>query len=223
MKKLTGFAAIVLLLLGAWSGTGWYLLRGAGAYRLHTTLGNVFAVSWQYTALAAVLLAVILLAVLIRRIRRKKNAPLQAVAGETAATPAPEQETAPKKGLKFGKKKDKKAADAPAEGKIDPAAAETELMESDETVLMDAEEKIAPAQGTVLMDAEEKIAPAQGTVLMDAEEKIAPAQGTVLMDAEEKIPPAGPVAGRCAVCGAKLKEGARFCGECGAKVIGGGV
>ena len=205
MKKLTGFAAILMLLLGAWSGAGWYLLRGAGAYRLHTTLGNVFAVSWQYTALAAVLLAVILLAVLIRRIRRKKNAPLQAAAGETAAAPA--QESASKKGLKFGKK-NKKAVDAPAEGKIDPAAAETELMESDETVLMGAEEKIAPAQGTVLMDAEEKIAPAQGTVLMGA---------------EEKIPPAGPVAGRCAVCGAKLKEGARFCGECGAKVIGGGV
>ena len=207
MKKLTGFAAILMLLLGAWSGAGWYLLRGAGAYRLHTTLGNVFAVSWQYTALAAVLLAVILLAALIRRIRRKKNAPLQAAAaGETAAAPA--QEPAPKEGFKFGKK-NKKTPDAPAEEKIAPAAAETELMDAGETVLMDAEEKIAPAQGTVLMDAEEKIPPAQGTVLMGTEEKIPLVQGVT--------------AGRCAVCGAKLKEGARFCVECGAKVIGGGV
>ena len=177
MKKLTGFAALLMLLLGAWSGAGWYLLRGAGAYRLHTTLGNVFAVSWQYTALAAVLLAVILLAALIRRIRRKKNAPLQAAAaGETAAAPA--QEPAPKEGFKFGKK-NKKTPDAPAEEKIAPAAAETELMDAGETVLMGTEEKIPPARGVT--------------------------------------------AGRCAVCGAKLKEGARFCVECGAKVIGGGV
>ena len=84
MKKLTGFAVILWLLLGAWSGAGWYLLRGAGAYRLPTTLGKVFAASWQYTLLAAVLLAVILLAALVVKIRRKKNAPLQAAAaGET--------------------------------------------------------------------------------------------------------------------------------------------
>ena len=228
MKKLTGFAVILWLLLGAWSGAGWYLLRGAGAYRLPTTLGKVFAASWQYTLLAAVLLAVILLAALVVKIRRKKNAPLQvAAAGETGEVPAEEVPAEEKRGLKrvrFGAKKAKKAAEVPAAAKIAPAAAaETELMDTGETVLMDTEEKIAPAQGTVLMDAEEKIAPAQGTVLMDAEEKIAPAQGTVLMGAEEKIPPAGPVKGCCAVCGAVLKDGARFCVECGAKVIGGGV
>ena len=91
MKKLTGFAVILWLLLGAWSGAGWYLLRGAGAYRLPTTLGKVFAASWQYTLLAAVLLAVILLAALVVKIRRKKNAPLQAAAaGETGEAPAEE-------------------------------------------------------------------------------------------------------------------------------------
>ena len=212
MKKLTGFAVILWLLLGGWSGVGWYLLRGAGAYRLPTTLGKVFAASWQYTALAAILLTVILLAALVVKIRRKKNALLKAAsAGETGAAPA-EEAPAEEKGLKrvrFGAKKAGKTAEAPAAAKIAPAAAaETERMDAGETVLMDTEEKILPAQGTVLMDAEEKIPPAQGTVLMDA---------------EEKIPPAGPVKGRCAVCGAVLKDGARFCVECGAKVIGGGV
>ena len=58
--KLSLAALILMLLLGGYSIGAWMMLRGAGAYRLGTSMGQILAASWQYTALAAVLLLLIL-------------------------------------------------------------------------------------------------------------------------------------------------------------------
>ena len=58
--KLSLAALILMLLLGGYSMGAWMMLRGAGAYRLGTSMGQILAASWQYTALAAVLLLLIL-------------------------------------------------------------------------------------------------------------------------------------------------------------------
>ena len=58
--KLSLAALILMLLLGGYSIGVWMMLRGAGAYRLGTSMGQILAASWQYTALAAVLLLLIL-------------------------------------------------------------------------------------------------------------------------------------------------------------------
>ena len=50
MKRKLSLAALVLMaLLGVYSAVAYSMLRGAGAYRIGTTVGSILARSWQYT------------------------------------------------------------------------------------------------------------------------------------------------------------------------------
>ena len=139
-RKLTFAALLLMILLAVYSIAARWMLRGTGAYRLGTSVGAVLANSWQYTALAALLLLLILaLPRLVRLLRRRsgarqpQNGPLQA------------------KGRDNPKKKGKKEAPAAQAGRIPPAAG---------TVPMPQEGKIPPVTGTVPMPQEDPIPPA---------------------------------------------------------------
>ena len=206
-----------LAVLGIYSLVAGRLLRGAGAYRMSTTLGTVLAQSRPYTALAAwVLLAVLAVIALVYGKKRydagtlklpglKRKAAVEKIAPAAATEPmAPAAGTAP----------------MAAEGKIPPAGA-TMPMPGAEPVPAPApvEEKIAPAAP---MAAEDKILPAGATVAMPEAEPV-----SVPAPVEEKITLAAPAAGPvpevrfCMRCGAKLFPGQKFCAKCGTPVGGG--
>ncbi len=139
MKRIIGWIWLgMTVLLAVYSAVSWYLLRGAGAYRLGTRLGGFLAVSWQITALAALAFLIPGLLRLVWVIRRK------------GAPAAPKKE---------------KAARKPRSGKKDPPLPPTEKLSpaspQDETVLLD-EEKLPPAppQDETVLLGEEKLPPA---------------------------------------------------------------
>ena len=195
-RKLYFVGLAVLALLGIYSLAAGRMLRGAGAYRMGTTLGTVLAQSRPYTALAAwVLLAVLAVITVIwgrkayaagtlRLPKRKKReekpaapvggtAPMPAGAGKIPAAGA----TAP----------------MPAgEGQIPPAAPAEPM-----------EEEIPAGAGE---------APAAAAPV-PAAEQTPPAAGQ---------PDPAPEVRFCMHCGAKLWAGQKFCSKCGTPV-GGGV
>ncbi|MCI8405773.1 MAG: hypothetical protein HFE43_01980 [Oscillospiraceae bacterium] len=201
MKRIIGWIWLgMTVLLAVYSAVSWYLLRGAGAYRLGTRLGGFLAVSWQITALAALAFLIPGLLRLVWVIRRK------------GAPAAPKKE---------------KAARKPRSGKKDPPLPPTEKLSpaspQDETVLLD-EEKLPPAppQDETVLLGEEKLPPAppqDKTVLLD-EEKLPPASPQdEAIPAEEASAAEKPPG--CPSCGAEGKAGQKFCTKCG-KPMGGG-
>ena len=79
MKRKLFVAGLVLLVpLSAYSIAAWWMLRGAGAYRMGTTLGAVLANSRLYTTLAAVVLLLALGAGTALHLRRRKQLAAQA-------------------------------------------------------------------------------------------------------------------------------------------------
>ena len=120
MKKKLGIAALVLaILLTGYSVAASLSLRGLGAYRLSTGLGRVLSLSWQYTALAAVLLWA-LLAAAMRLKKRRQKSKLAPAAGERPQQPAarPEKPRPARKSEKpSAKVSEKKAKIPPAKGK----------------------------------------------------------------------------------------------------------
>ena len=211
-RKLTLAALLFMVLLAVYSAAAWWMLRGAGAYRMGTTMGSVLAGSWQYTALAALLLLLILAAPRLVRLLRRGP-------GKAPAQPAHE------------KKKRRKGTPAAQSGAVPPASGTAPMAQSCKippaagTMPMPREDKVPPAPpagATVPMPREGAIPPAAGTVPMPAEGTIPPAGGTVPMPQEDPIPPAGPAAPRiCPGCGTPYEEGQAFCAQCGADLRGG--
>ncbi len=124
--KLSLAALILMLLLGGYSIGAWMMLRGAGAYRLGTSMGQILAASWQYTALAAVLLLLILGIPRLRKLLRY--------------------------GIKGSLKNDNGKEDKipPASGTI-PMAQEDKIPPASGTIPMPQEDKIPSASGTIPM------------------------------------------------------------------------
>lgn len=210
MKRKLSLAALVLMvLLGVYSAVAYSMLRGAGAYRIGTTVGSILARSWQYTALAAVLLLLILAVPRLLRLVRRKP-------GTQAASGVSEPVKKEKKAGLLRKK-----APAAAE-RIQPAAG-TAPMAGDTG-------KIPPAAGTVPMPGpEEEIPPAGSTVFMpqaeypQAGETVPMSQelGEALDGTSEAMQP-DPSAGRvCPNCGMPYEGGQSFCAQCGTPLEGG--
>lgn len=79
-RKLSLIGAAIMVLLIIYSGVAWWMLRGAGAYRIGTQLGEILSVSWQYTALTALFLVLILgIPFMLQRIRKSKAVKLPGV------------------------------------------------------------------------------------------------------------------------------------------------
>ena len=190
MKKKIGAALLVLAaLLTAYSVTAFLLLRGLGAYRLSTGLGRVLSVSWQYTALAALLIWLLLAAVGLRK--RDKKQKLAPASGKQEKNPASvsAKKIPPAKGSKNPAQTGEKKKIPPAAG-MGPAAAE-----EPQTVLLEesSSEKQSPPQDqtvllqdqteTVLM--EETSRTASGANTASPSQPEAPAtEGTVLLTRE---------------------------------------
>ena len=202
MKKKIGAALLVLAaLLTAYSVTAFLLLRGLGAYRLSTGLGRVLSVSWQYTALAALLIWLLLAAVGLRK--RDKKQKLAPASGKQEKNPAPvsSKKIPPAKGSKKPGSTGEKKKIPPAAG-MGPGAAEepqTVLLEESssgkqsqpqdqtETVLMEEASQAASGENAALSSQPEAPAP-KGTVLLEMTEKNkvenVPADQTVLLTRE---------------------------------------
>lgn len=224
MKRKLSLAALVLMvLLGVYSAVAYSMLRGAGAYRIGTTVGSILARSWQYTALAAVLLLLILAVPrLLRLVRRKPGT--QAASG--ASEPG---------------KKEKKAG---LLRKKAPAAAERIQPAAGTAPMAGGNGKIPPAAGTAPMPQEGKIPPAGATAPMPGPEEM-PMDGSTAFMPQAEYPQAGetvpmsqergeapdgtseavqpdPAAGRvCPNCGMPYEGGQRFCAQCGTPLEGG--
>ncbi|WP_283123920.1 zinc ribbon domain-containing protein [Angelakisella massiliensis] len=185
MKKKIGAALLVLAaLLTAYSVTAFLLLRGLGAYRLSTGLGRVLSVSWQYTALAALLIWLLLAAVGLRK--RDKKQKLAPASGKQEKNPAPvsAKKIPPAKGSKNPAQTGEKKKIPPAAG-MGPAAAE-----EPQTVLLkeSSSEKQSPPQDqteTVLMEEASQAASGENAALSSQPEAPAP-KGTVLLEMTEK-------------------------------------
>ncbi len=209
MKKKIGAALLVLAaLLTAYSVTAFLLLRGLGAYRLSTGLGRVLSVSWQYTALAALLIWLLLAAVGLRK--RDKKQKLAPASGKQEKNPAPvsAKKIPPAKGSKNPAQTGEKKKIPPAAG-MGPAAAEEPqtvllkesssekqsppqdqtvlLQEQTETVLMEEASQAASGENAALSSQPEAPAPEE-TVLLETPEKNkvenVPADQTVLLTRE---------------------------------------
>jgi len=142
-KKLPLIGLILTVLLTVWSVVSIVLLRGAGAYRVGTKLGNILAASRPYTLAAAILLIAALLTWLaIRKSRKASVIPAAPAQPDNAATSFPK----PKKQEKNKKQKagSKKIAPAATEAKIAPKPP----MEDNETVLVRHTEDMTGAADT---------------------------------------------------------------------------
>lgn len=202
MKRKLSLAALILMAaLAVYSAAAWWMLRGAGAYRMGTSMGSILAGSWQYTALAALLLFLVLAVPRLLRLLRRRPGAVQA---QTQPVQARERS-----GLL---KKKKGAAPAAQSGKVSPAAG---------TVPMPQGDKIPPAGGTVPMPQEPSALSAADTVPMSQGDKIPPAGGTVPMPQEPPAPPAGPAPRVCPGCGTPYEDGQAFCAQCGTALKGG--
>ena len=203
MKRKLSLAALILMAaLAVYSAAAWWMLRGAGAYRMGTSMGSILAGSWQYTALAALLLFLVLAV-------QAQNQPVQA------------RERA---GLL---RKKKGAAPAAQSGKVSPAAGTVPMAQGGKippaagTVPMPQGDKIPPAGGTVPMPQEPSALSAADTVPMSQGDKIPPAGGTVTMPQEPPAPPAVPAPRVCPGCGTPYEDGQAFCAQCGTALKGG--
>lgn len=224
-RKVTIIGLALAVVFIAYAVVAWNLLRGAGAYRISTWLGNAMSVSWQLSALLGLVLLLALGIPVYARHTKRKQASTEA---------SIEQLPVQGKGKKRERKKnyggDQGETPVTPTEKIAPAAA---------TLPME-EEKITPAAATLPLE-EEKIAPATATLPLE-EEEIAPATITLPLEelsseqtavlAEVKasayIPASAlkeekTTAFRCPHCNAELKKVVRFCAECGADLKGGSV
>lgn len=192
-RKLLLLDVILALLFGIYSAAAWVKLRGAGAYRVGTTLGSVLAISRPYTTLAAVVLFAIAGIALVLHLRgrgTKKGAP----AGEKIV---------PKKGQK----------PAPEEPKLQPAkgasAEEATVPLETETMAMETE--------TTAMEETVALTPERAPMFDELDRP--PVQPAPL----EETPLRANNSLQCANCGAVLKPGQRFCSQCGTPAKGGGT
>lgn len=169
-RKLPLIGTTIMVLLIAYSAVAWWMLRGAGAYRMGTQLGGILSASWQYTALAALLLAFILgIPFVFRRIRKSKAAEL------------PNVQKKPHGGRKRGV--------AEAEGqtamqtqqdteKLQPRRG-TRTSSGDETVLL-SDDAASPDDKTELLS-DDAVGPDDETVLL-SDGTVGPNDKTVLLN-----------------------------------------
>ena len=152
MKRKLFVAGLVLLVpLSAYSIAAWWMLRGAGAYRMGTTLGSVLSGSRPYTSLAAAALFLALAAGTALHLRRRKQLAAQA------------------------EKKTVRLAEGQGEKAHLPSQEETERLEETEKL-----QPAGPApEKTELLEEDGKIPPAgpdpEKTELLKETEKIPPA------------------------------------------------
>ena len=217
MKRKLSLAALILMAaLAVYSAAAWWMLRGAGAYRMGTSMGSILAGSWQYTALAALLLFLVLAIPRLLRLLRRRPGAVQA---QNQPVQARERS-----GLL---KKKKGAAPAAQSGKVSPAAGTVPMAQGGKippaagTVPMPQGDKIPPAGGTVPMPQEPSALSAADTVPMSQGDKISPAGGTVPMPQEPPAPPVGPAPRVCPGCGTPYEDGQAFCAQCGTALKGG--
>lgn len=235
-RKLLLLDVGLLLLLGGYSAVGWWKLRGAGAYRMGTTLGTVLSLSCPYTTLAAFVLLAITVAVLLVWFRKRRKAksvePLEGTASEVKKK---------RKGEQTQPEPETEQKVQPARGNAGPEA--TVPMDDEATIPM--EETTAAGEETVPMEeaiaAGEVTVPMEETVLMA--EETPPLEKIVSMEAESGVSHKAASAldktvstvskaaaeserdteaglPRCASCGAVMKPGQRFCTRCGTPVKG---
>lgn len=150
-RKLFIIGWALALVLGIYSITAWRVLRGAGAYRIGTTLGSVLAHSRPYVTLVAVLLLAAMVVWSVLKLKARAAAKKEALredeeqdgSGFVPEGPVPEkpvseepvaEESVPKQ-KKRGRKKAAGAKSSGSEGKIKPAGPQTG-------------EKISPAAAT---------------------------------------------------------------------------
>lgn len=220
MKKIAKRIALVVLAVTAvYTAIAWFLLRGLGAYRLGTTVGMILSHSWQYTGLAALVLAA--WAVISSLLRRKKGDKIAAAAPDgSAVQPAPEEKKA-RRGKK-GKAASDRIRPARPEGKLAPAAP---AAEGGETAPMPGD----GGQAGATMPMPDNVGEAGATMPMpggfEAADETLPMPEDVGETGATALMPedAGGAAERqafCPNCHAAVKPGAKFCVKCGARLGG---
>lgn len=230
-RKLLLLDVGLLLLLGGYSAVGWWKLRGAGAYRMGTTLGTVLSLSCPYTTLAAFVLLAITVAVLLVWFRKRRKAksvePLEGTASEVKKK---------RKGKQTQPEPETEQKIQPARGNADPEA--TVPMEDETTVPMDDEATVpmeeTTAAGEVTVPMEETVHMAEETpplekiVSIEAESSVSHKAASALDKSASTVSKAAAESERdteaglprCASCGAVMKPGQRFCTRCGTPVKG---
>lgn len=229
-RKLLILELALLGLLGLYSAAGWIILRGAGAYRTGTTLGLVLAASRPYTTLAAALLLVLNLILLLRVLRHRS-------ARKTAAG---QEKLTPQKGTAAAAEAETVSMDdetlpmadetVPMADETVPMGAETVPM-ADETVPMSGDsvpgEKSAQTdtldRSSIPVKALEtgKLLPRRKRPAAEADQMPAPEKPVEPSQTAAPVKPAAKPA-KCAVCGAPLKPGQKFCNQCGTPTGNGG-
>lgn len=208
-RKLLILELALLGLLGLYSAAGWIILRGAGAYRTGTTLGLVLAASRPYTTLAAALLLALNLILLLRALRHRS-------ARKTAAS---QKKLTPQKGTAAAAE----AETVPMDDEMLPMADETVPMSGDsvpgeksaQTDTLDGSSIPVKALETGKLLPRRKRPAAEANQMSAPEKPVEPAQTATPVKTAAK--PA-----MCAVCGAPLKPGQKFCNQCGTPTGNGG-
>lgn len=234
-RKLSLVGILIWFLLTVYSVVAWWMLRGAGAYRIGTQLGGILSVSRQYTALAAVLLGLVLgISFLVWFIRKNKGiaAGLSAVqkrlsrkgkrdAGSTDGTLPPVEGQVPAQAQQATEKLRPRrgsadAGDAAALPDGTAAPDDTPVMPDSYGAAVDSETALLPGGGSP--DDATALLPGAAPVVDDA---------TVLLPAESAAPEktrpnTAPAADGlfCPQCGAAVRAGLKFCTHCGCALKG---
>ena len=240
MKRIVQQVGLVLFLITAvYSFITWRLLRGAGAYRMGTSLGKVLSVSRPWTTLAAIILGIIVAIRLLLWLRRRST--IRATQQDSAAGTQPVSGTQGRKRSRIGRKKN-----PVPEAQIPPAvpftpAANPELLPGDtltaapgqtwngQTYVPPTTQLADPVQGMILTDPYvqpsqpyDYIPQAQPPAPVPSMQETFPVSAVPQPEPQPRMPHA-PVPRFCPQCGSPLEGAGKFCPNCGCKVEGGGV
>ena len=244
---------VLFVCTAVYSGVAAGILRGLGVYQLNSKLGNFLSGTWIYTAVAAFVLLIILAVMLLNKFSKKQTGKISAAQpqqnAKEATLPKAKKKTVKNQAVSGEEKippAKPTAPAAPVQAAAAPAAFVQDLPDlpaasaaDTDTVLMpmESEMQAVPLQTDhktpcIEVDVPDmQIPAAEETMLMEKlpqeQQKAIPKNETMPMFPEENLPkaaPAVPVNGHfCWNCGSSIRETAKFCGKCGAKLEGGGV
>ena len=214
-KRFKPMMLILFLLLVAYTVFAAWKTHGIGIYGIGNTIGRILAVSWHYTALAAVIILLLFVILLFTRKTREKHGKIAPAAAH------PEASAAESKGKPVNSKRKKDVKQKTTE-KVPTAAP-----------LRAAEPAIAPAAPIAAAEpstqapapvSDETVLLTEDTPIRDAstpsteDTPVSDPDATVLLTETESASNEKKDASVfCEKCGAELAAGVKFCSKCGTR------